>query len=307
MMILHHYDMSPFSEKIRLMFGYAGLPWQSLVSPEMPPRPNLDPLTGGYRRIPVAQIGADLFCDTRIISEEVAALSGKPELAPFQSDADTQAYVANLESGIFWACVLSIPLGVTLKQLVRNIGVWQTLRFLKDRAGVGKNARMDTPSPKQAGQQFQQHLEELEQRLQSDFLFGAAPTIADFAAYHTLWFKRVVGNLPMPEGLPRVESWFQRCTAFGHGDRQEISQVQAFAAARENNPRIIADVFTQEPGIGNSVSIAPADYARDAVTGTLVGCSPTRYIVARETDTWGTLHVHFPRAGFELTSKDHTG
>ena len=301
MMILHHYDMSPFSEKMRLMFGYAGLPWQSLVSPEMPPRPNLDPLSGGYRRIPVAQIGADVFCDTRLISEEVAALAGKPELAPQQGDAATRAYVANLESTVFWACVLSIPVGVTLKQLVRNIGVWRTLRFLKDRAGVGKNARMDTPSPKQAAQQFQEHLEELEQRLRDNFLFGDAPTIADFSAYHTLWFKRVVGELPVPEGLPRVEAWYQRMTGFGHGDRQEISQAQAFAAARENSPRPIPDELTLDPKIGNSVSISPTDYALDAVSGTLVGSSDTRYILMRETRAFGTVHVHFPRTGFEVT------
>ena len=47
--ILHHYEDSPYAEKIRLMFGHAGMAWQSVLSPSMPPRPNLDPLTGGYR------------------------------------------------------------------------------------------------------------------------------------------------------------------------------------------------------------------------------------------------------------------
>lgn len=303
MIIFHHYDLSPFSEKVRLMFGYAGLPWQSLLSPEMPPRPNLDPLTGGYRRIPVLQIGADLFCDTRLISEEVAVLANKPELAPGQTETELQSYLANLEGPVFWACVLSIPLSVTLKQLVKSLGVWQTLRFLKDRAGMGKNARMDTPSPKEAAQQFQQHLEELEQRLQGDFLFGPAPTVADFAAYHTLWFKRVVGKLPLPAGLPRVDSWFQRCSALGHGDRQEITQEQAFAAARENSPRTIADELLQDSRVGSRVSIGPSDYGRDAVSGTLVGCSATRYVLARDTGDFGMLHVHFPSAGFELTTE----
>ena len=79
--ILHHYPMSPFSEKMRAMLGYAGLSWQSVIHKEMPPRPQLARLAGGYRKIPVAQIGADIFCDTRIISTEIAALAGKPELA----------------------------------------------------------------------------------------------------------------------------------------------------------------------------------------------------------------------------------
>lgn len=302
-MILHHYAMSPFSEKIRLMFGYAGLPWLSLISPEMPPRPNVDPLTGGYRRIPIAQDGADLFCDTRLISEEVAVRAGIQSLSPYQGDAETQAFIANLEGDIFWACVLSIPVGITLKQLFRNIGLWQTLRFLKDRAGVGKAAKMDSPSPKEAAQTFQSHLEGLEQRLQADFLFGTTPGNADFSAYHTLWFKRVVGGLPMPTGLPLVEAWYQRMTDIGHGEHREISQADAFAAARDNTPRPIPPEYTMDANIGKPVRVGPSDYALDAVSGTLVGCSHTRYIVSRESDTFGTVHVHFPRTGFELSTQ----
>ena len=60
-LVLHHYEDSPYAEKIRLMFGHLNLTWYSLISPAMPPRPNLDPLVGGYRRIPVLKQGADLF------------------------------------------------------------------------------------------------------------------------------------------------------------------------------------------------------------------------------------------------------
>jgi glutathione S-transferase len=299
MIILHHYELSPYSEKLRLMFGYAGLPWQSLLSPEMPPRPNLDPLTGGYRRIPVAQIGADLFCDTRLICDEISVLAGKPELATHHGTAATQAYVANLESTIFWACVLSIPIGVTLKQLVRTIGLWKTLRFLKDRAGIGKASRMDTPSPKEAARLFQLHLEEMEQRLQARFLFADEPTSADFSAYHTLWFKREVGKLPMPSGLEKVEAWYERMQAFGHNQRHDVTQAQVFEAALKNEPRAIPNDAKDAADIGKKVVVRPTDYALDAVEGTLVGCSTTRYIVARESKEFGTVHVHFPRTGFE--------
>jgi glutathione S-transferase len=302
MIILHHYELSPFSEKLRLMFGYANLPWQSLLSPEMPPRPSLDPLIGGYRRIPVAQQGADLFCDTRLICDEVAALTGKPELATLYGSAATQAYAAELESTVFWACVLSIPVGVTLKQLVRHIGVWKTLRFLKDRADVGKTSRMSVPSPKDAARVFQQHLEEMEQRLKGQFLFADDPTNADFSAYHTLWFKREVGQLPMPEGLPKVADWYDRMQAFGHSERREISQEHAFKAAFENQPRAIPSDISVAADIGKNVLIRPTDYALDAVNGTLVGCSATRYIVARESKEFGSVHVHFPRTGFVCQS-----
>lgn len=301
MMILHHYEMSPFSEKIRLMFGYAGLSWQSLISPEMPPRPKLDPIVGGYRRIPVAQAGADLFCDTRLISEELAVLADRPELSYLSADSDTRAFIEDLDTRVFWACVLSIPMGVTLKQLIRSLGWRGALRFIKDRAGVGRHARMEAPSPKEAARQFKEHLESLEQRLESDFLFGDSPVLADFCAYHTLWFKREVGGLPTPEGLPGLDEWYQRMTGFGHGQRSEISAADAVSAARDNAPRPIADEDTRDSRVGSSVSIRPSDYALDAVEGTLVGCSEQGYTVARESEVAGTVHVHFPRAGFDLS------
>ena len=76
--ILHHYDRSPYAEKVRLMFGVTNSEWQSLLSPPWPPRPNVDPLAGGYRRIPVAQCGADIFCDSAVIAEGGGAAHGLP-------------------------------------------------------------------------------------------------------------------------------------------------------------------------------------------------------------------------------------
>ena len=35
------------------------------------PKPELMPLTGGYRKTPVLQIGADIYCDTRLIAREL--------------------------------------------------------------------------------------------------------------------------------------------------------------------------------------------------------------------------------------------
>ena len=70
-LILHHYDRSPFSEKVRLIFGLKRLEWRSVVQPMVLPKPALTPLTGGLRRIPVLQIGADVYCDTNLIAAEL--------------------------------------------------------------------------------------------------------------------------------------------------------------------------------------------------------------------------------------------
>ncbi len=65
--ILHHYPQSPVSEKVRIAFGMKDLAWHSVEIPRLPPKPDLMPLTGGYRMTPVMQVGADVFCDSLCI------------------------------------------------------------------------------------------------------------------------------------------------------------------------------------------------------------------------------------------------
>jgi glutathione S-transferase len=69
--ILHHYETSPYSEKVRLGLGLKGLAWGSVEIPVIMPKPDLTALTGGYRKTPVLQIGADIYCDSQLIMREL--------------------------------------------------------------------------------------------------------------------------------------------------------------------------------------------------------------------------------------------
>ena len=80
--ILHHYPQSPVSEKVRVVLGIKGLDWKSVEIPRLPPKPNLMPLTGGYRLTPVMQIGADIFCDSLAIIREIDRRHPTPTLFP---------------------------------------------------------------------------------------------------------------------------------------------------------------------------------------------------------------------------------
>ena len=75
--ILHHYPQSPVAEKVRIGLGMKAARWLSVDIPRLPPKPFLMPLTGGYRRTPVAQIGADIYADSqnifRLLDEHIAA------------------------------------------------------------------------------------------------------------------------------------------------------------------------------------------------------------------------------------------
>jgi glutathione S-transferase len=100
--ILHHYDFSPFSEKIRLALGIKGLHWQSVIAPSVMPKPELVALTGGYRHIPVLQIGADVFCDTRTIVRELDRRWPSPPLDDPATSGLATAVEAWAESDLFW-------------------------------------------------------------------------------------------------------------------------------------------------------------------------------------------------------------
>ncbi|MCV6628182.1 MAG: glutathione S-transferase family protein [Cellvibrionaceae bacterium] len=305
-MILHHYDNSPYAEKIRLMFGLAEAPWQSLLSPVWPPRPNLDPLAGGYRRIPVAQLGADIFCDSSLIATEVAALCQRPELYIANASAEAKALIAQAEGPTFFAAVGSVPKGRLLGMMLKRFGPLGSYRFIKDRAGLLKGGSSRQAGPEQSQRLMEALFAALEARLQQQqWLDGEQPSLADFSCYHPIWLHLNCSGRPLAAGA-EVQRWFEQVTAIGHGQRREIDQAAAFAAARQAEPRPLDESLSSvdEPLLGQAVSIAPADYGTEPVSGTLVGAGAERLILARDSQEFGRLHVHFPRADYQITALD---
>lgn len=296
---LFHYPMSPFSEKVRVMLGYAGLPWQSVTVREMPPRPALELLAGGYRKIPVAQIGADVFCDSRAIATEIARLANRPELVLEQQSAEVQDFVSEVDLEIFLACVMAASDGRLLRQLIRDTSLWHALRFLKDRISMGRKSRVPAMKGPQAKARVLAHMADMEERLSRPFLFGDTPCIGDFSAYHGLWFVCDLAGKPWLRDYPKVAAWLERVKAFGHGSPVPATTEAAIANARASEPRALPESAPHEL-LGKPASIAPADYGRDPVRGTLVYASDHEWVLARDTPKTGTVHVHFPALGFSL-------
>ena len=298
-LILHHYALSPFSEKVRAMLGYAGLDWQSVTVREMPPRPQLAPLAGGYRKIPVAQSGADVFCDTRIISQEIARLANKPELVADNCDAQVQEFVARVDLDIFLACIISAGNLTLLRKVLKESSLLDLGRLLWDRIAMGSKAKVKTNSPKQMKRMA--HLTDLEGKLESQsFLFGDSPNAGDFSAYHSLWFQRDLAEQPRFKRYPKVSAWLDRLQAYGQGNSTPISADQALEQARAASPRDLPDSTQDQALLGKTVSVAPNDYGRIPVEGTLVASTDERWIVARDEDAVGRVHVHLPRQGFVI-------
>lgn len=299
--ILHHYTYSPYAEKIRLLLGVGAVPWYSVISPEMPPRPNVDPLTGGYRRIPVAQIGADIFCDTALIAQEIACLANKPLLGALPDDSEVTGLVNRAEGDVFFAAITGASQLRVLAWLLMGFGLKGTRAFMKDRQGMMASGTVRPPRGAAARQLFDAFLADLNAALANrDWLSGDAMGYADAAVYHPIWFKTNIYKRSVTQQYPNVTRWYQAVSASGHGEFTELSGPDGLAAAKTAQPRPLPEGSLSEASVGRAVSVTPNDYARVPVHGTLVAMTSNSIVVARETPDLGLLHVHFPRAGYEV-------
>jgi len=303
-MILYHYELSPFSSKTRAMLGYAGLDWESVTVRSLPPRPEIDALAGGYRKIPVAQIGADIFCDSHVIGAEIARLSGRRLLDPAQCGEEAQAWLRRVDVQVFAHSLMLSGTFTLGRKVWAAMPLREIIGFARDRVGIGRTARVKA-NPAKARERVRAHLADCEARLaRSPWLFGDEPCHADFSAWHSLWFIHELAGTDVLADFPRVRDWYDRLRAASQGGhRYETSAADARAVALAMTPREIPAEYLGDPLIGCEVVVAPDDYALDPTPGRLAGVAPTRWILARETPEGHTVHVHFPREGYALTPR----
>jgi glutathione S-transferase len=297
--ILHHYPMSPFAEKIRLILGYKQLDWQSVTIPTIMPKPDLVALTGGYRRTPVMQIGADIYCDTALIAEVIDDLVPERSLfsGPVAALARTLAQWA--DTTLFWTAIpyLFQPCGA--QEMFGKAPPEFAKAFVADRAAMRGGAK--SISVDEATINLSEYLTRLESMLAHNgaFLLGAQPCIFDFSVYHTIWFVQGFSTLNgILQSAPRLLIWFAQMQAFGHHTQTEISSEQALAIARESIP--LPTEGSVEQNAAKMVSVTPSDYALDPVEGELVFNRGNHIALRREDARAGKVVVHFPHIGFRL-------
>lgn len=306
---LHHYPASPFSEKIRSLLGYLELDWNSVLISNIMPRPNLMELSGGYRKTPIFQDGANVFCDTKIICVHLAARAGNSSLyAPgfaatrFAEWADTTLF-----STVVALCFQPKAVAVIAEQL----GADNLEAFMADRAKLSGGQPITRADPALAEASFMHYLRELEESLRTEFLFGDTPSIADFALYHGLWFAMVNPVVaPLLDNFPAVKRYMQPFIAWGawgQTARPNAGTKTTSAAALEHATQAEPELFPygtalSSEGIATAdqVSVTPADYGRIAVTGKLLHLSDVAVVVRRDDPVAGAINAYFPRTGFDV-------
>lgn len=298
--ILHHYDTSPFSEKVRLMLGIKGLAWRSVIQPVIMPKPDLVALTGGYRRIPVMQLGADIYCDTQVILAELERRYPDP---PVVRGAD---WAVNL-----WADRLWFQASVAV--IFGEIGDQVPKDFIADREKLSGRpfdvAAMKAAAPFMRAQ-WRAYAAWIENGLAGgDFLGGSTPSLADVACWMNVWWTGAATPAAadaMLAGLDRVQAWRERLRAIGHGARREMEPAEALRAATQTEPADGLGCDPDDPsGLhrGDPVVVQADDYGRDPVEGVLVTLTGDRITIARECGELDMVHVHFPRAGYVLARR----
>ena len=308
-LILHHYASSPFSEKIRLVLGYKKLPWKSVFIPPILPKPDVVALTGGYRRTPVLQVGADIYCDTALVCDVLEHLRPEPTLYPPHLKGVCRIFAQWADSTLFWAAM-----GYNLQprgaaHVFAKAPPEAAKAFAEDRKAMTSN--MVRLRPGDATSAYRSYLRRIANMAdEHDFLFGIDPCVADFAAYHGIWYTRA--QVPVLADIlhatPSVGEWANRMQAIGHGAMSPLTSADAIAIARAAEPAapganlLVDSAFQDDHGIplGSRVTVTPESFGHEATEGELIAATRTHYSLRREDPRAGVVHVHFPRLGYVL-------
>ena len=300
-LILHHYDFSNYSEKARIALGYKGLAWRGVTIPSVAPKPDLTPLTGGYRRTPVLQVGADVYCDTRLIQMELERRFPAPTLYPEDLAVEANMIAHWAESQFFRPVSLYVS-GSNLDVLPANLQADRSrMRGLPEpsEATVRRAARRAAPAVRMQVRWIEELLSD-----GRDWIAGPNVSVADLSIYHALWFftartDRLAFEL---DGCPRIRAWIARVASFGNGTMTTMFPREALdvAAAAEPAEALISAPFDEDPPLGSRVRVRADDYGRDPVEGELVQIDRERLALVREDPSIGTIAVHFPRLGYDI-------
>jgi len=300
-LILHHYLGSPFSEKVRLILGFKGMSWRSVIVPAIMPKPDVVALTGGYRRTPFMQIGADIYCDTALMCRVIDALNPEPPLYPESTSGVSEIIAQWADTTLFWIAVPYTMQPAGIAHILAGASPEALKAFGADRAAMSPHLRRATLADGAA--QLHTYLARLEHLLDDGrpFLLGALPSIADFSAAQSIWYiRRAPPVAVLLDAYPRVNAWYEQVHSFGHGRYTPMTSAEAIGVAAQG--LTAATSFHAEPGLaeGDDVTVTPTDYAHDPVAGRLVGLSSNEVVIARTDERAGTVHVHFPRIAFQI-------
>jgi glutathione S-transferase len=304
--ILHHYSFSPYAEKVRAMLGFKSLAWKSVQIPPVLPKPDVVALTGGYRKTPILQIGADIYCDTALIARVLERLQPAPSLFANRDRLAVLACAHFADTTLFG---ITIPIafqpgGGMMKIYMPDATPEYLANFGKDRLAMRQGGTIRRGPVHECKGLLPGMLMRIEAQLDAAFLFGDAACIADFSLYNALWpLWKPADTRVLLDPYPKTKRFVERMAAIGHGKFSEISSADAIQIAKSSKPEAVKDAVALETGgieLGAHAQAMPVDSGLDPVRGELLHASADEIVIRRGDPRAGTVHVHFPRLGYQL-------
>jgi glutathione S-transferase len=308
--IFHAYPQSPVAEKVRVAFGIKGLNWRSVEIPRIPPKPMLIKLTGGYRRTPVMQISADIYCDSQCIIRELERRFPSPSFFPGKGEANNAGLMWALSrwtDGELFTLGVKIILGAAGENLPADFAEDRGRLYLgPDWAEGLKSANANLPH---LVSQVQAPLSWLDQQLNDgrSFLLGGAPAAIDAQFYYVVWFLRgrwAQGSEFLSQ-FPALERWEQSVAGIGHGSSSDLTAEEALEIATLAQPTASCGIdpndamgFTE----GMEITVTPdVDGGEQPVSGKAHSVTVDTISLKRKDPDIGDICVHFPRAGYRFS------
>jgi len=291
-LILHHYWPSPVAEKVRAYLGFKSATWHSVEIPRVPPKPDVVALTGGYRRTPVLQVGADIYCDSQCILRELERRYPDQPTPDAAVNGSMRWALSRWTDGELLTHVIRVVLGSQVETLDPV--------FLADRARLYFGPQWSSESMAagvaQSLDAIAGSFHWIDQAVADRaFLNGDAPGVADALCHYLVWFihGRYDQGPALVERYAALSAWFERTQAFGSGTHTDLSSTDAIALARAAELNV--DVA------GESVAVVPeGDGGDPEVHGRLVTRTAEEIVVLREDERAGAVRVHFPAVGYCL-------
>ena len=301
-LILHQYDISPFSQKAQKMMGLKGLSWQSVEMPMIAPKPDVEALTGGYRGTPVLQIGRDVFIDNWMIARAL-------------DEFDSNGSAINAQGGLREAALYAWGERLFTPLLHAALAAYQSewdADFLADRKQVFPDVDFDTLAADDLDRrsQVRSYLGTVESQLGlgQDFLGGAQPDGWDIHVWGMVWmiYSALPALMPIVGTLPRLTDWYERMSALGTGDRKDAEIDVAWQALKDGPARSLPKTSAQEPlaqWVGEAVDISAGSADRGSASGRLLAVDQEQVVLGVEPISGESAQVWFPRFGYHLKQR----
>ena len=289
-----------------LLLGYLNQSYLSFIAPKGIPRPIEEELVGEYsRRIPILQIGADLYCDSQLIMKVLAKKNESDHLFNYPSFEEASNWIEKIEIHGNTSIFGSIKPLELICAYFKNMPPNHAWKFITDRAKLGKTVKLpnaDLPHEQKVNI-AQTYLKEVDKQLsqQAFFLTNKMPTSVDFTAFTMIYYLDTINKLKLAQGLPNLHRWYQRMSTMGTGSFKEISGKECLHIARDTSPMPIDSQYLNSSRIGQEITFTNKGFMaqmNSGVKGVVVGENNNVIILRRESPQVGVVHVHFPKLSY---------